>query len=514
MFKTLYYSLKIDTFYAINSFIYTLRGMPFIKDVLSEEILNSKALKVISGLIGVVLTAFKMFISRFIYFLVLYYISLFLFKETVYFDHVFLIFSLIGLFINNKLLNTSVKKYLAISVFNMNAKDYLKYNLFWICLTNFILNMFYCYLFGFGIIHSLYLVILQISIRIVGEAFNIWYFRRKNNFWYNNTILYFSILGLLLACLFLPFTGVFVGYNVIKYFTYIFILFGVFSYTYINSFNDYKVIHKRLNSLKNAVEKDDVNSNYFVEVKDKDIKINNKKLDNKNGYDYFNIIFFERHKDILLRSSRNTSVVLIFIYAVLSYIVCADKIFASDVSYFLTNRLGVFVLLMYFINRGSVVTRAMFYNCDHAMLKYNFYRESNVIVGLFKKRLKTIIEVNLLPAFVVGIGNIVLLIITGNFNLLSLSTMFLFIILLSVFFSLHHLVMYYLLQPYDEDMKIKKLSFSICNVITYLLAFYISKFILSSFSLSIFGLVLCIIYMIFALKLVEKYAPITFKINK
>ena len=30
--------------------------------------------------------------------------------------------------------------------------------------------------------------------------------------------------------------------------------------------------------------------------------IDNKKIDGKNGYDLFNTIFFERHKEILLRS--------------------------------------------------------------------------------------------------------------------------------------------------------------------------------------------------------------------
>ena len=69
---------------------------------------------------------------------------------------------------------------------------------------------------------------------------------------------------------------------------------------------------------------------------------------------------------------------------------------------------------MYLINRGSVVTQAMFYNCDHAMLRYNFYREPDVILGLFKKRLTMLIKINLLPAIVIAIGSIVLLSITTD----------------------------------------------------------------------------------------------------
>lgn len=76
--------------------------------------------------------------------------------------------------------------------------------------------------------------------------------------------------------------------------------------------------------------------------------------------------------------------------------------------------LPYFVFIMYMINRGTVVTQAMFMNCDHSMLTYRFYRTPKVILALFKERLKTLIGINLIPALVIAIGLPLILFITGG----------------------------------------------------------------------------------------------------
>ena len=513
MIRTLYYSLKIDTYYAFNSFIYVLRKLPILKDLITEDAYKSKALKTIGGFIGIVLSLSRMVVYRLLYFGIIYLIANFISTDNFAFYHIFFVLSIVGMFINNKLLNTSLKKYLSVIIFKMDAKSYLKYNLFWISITNLLLNSVCFYIFGLDIGTSNILIFLQILLRVVGEGFNIWYFRYKNNFWYNNTALYFTILLPLLACAFLPLIGIVIDMTVIYISLFIAAVISIISYLYINSFNDYKLIYKRLNNLKDVLSNEDDARRSIVDVKNKDIKIADEKVKNKHGYDYFNTIFFERHKNILLRSAKITSGILLAIYVGLIIFSIRDNSIVNYVGDFLNNRLGWFILIMYFINRGSIITQAMFYNCDHAMLKYNFYRDPKVIVGLFKKRLLTVIKVNLLPAFVIGIGNIILSCITMNSSIISIICMFLFIMILSVFFSLHYLVIYYLLQPYDTDMKIKKASYSFVTIATYLVAYQFSKLVLSSFLLSVFGLLFCVIYIILGLRLVEKFAPRTFKIN-
>ena len=251
----------------------------------------------------------------------------------------------------------------------------------------------------------------------------------------------------------------------------------------------------------------------MVEVKEKDKKIDNKKIIGKKGYDLFNTIFFERHKEILIRSAKKYSFVLIGIYIIIGYLVLTDLQFSEATSQVLHKNLGWFVIIMYFVNRGAIITQAMFFNCDHAMLSYNFYRKSKNLLGLFKKRLLTISKVNLLPALVVGIGNAVLLILCKDYSLSIIVTTFLFIIFLSVFFSVHYLVIYYLLQPFNKDLEVRKMSYSFVTLITYIVSYMMTNVTMNSVLFSVLGLLFTIIYIVLALYLVYKFAPKTFKLD-
>ena len=89
----------------------------------------------------------------------------------------------------------------------------------------------------------------------------------------------------------------------------------------------------------------------------------------------------------------------------------------------------------------------------------------------------------------------------------------LFIIVLSVFFSVHYLVIYYLLQPYNKDLQVRSISYTFVSVITLVLTYILSNLVMSSLYFSILGIVLTGAYIIVSLKLVYKYAPSTFRIH-
>ena len=133
---------------------------------------------------------------------------------------------------------------------------------------------------------------------------------------------------------------------------------------------------------------------------------------------------------------------------------------------------------------------------------------------LFKKRLQTVVKVNLLPAFVIGIGNTILLYISSNnYSILTVITSFIFVLLLSIFFSVHYLVIYYLLQPFNKDMEVKKASYSIATLGTYIFSYMMTSVVINSTILSILGILFTIGYAGIALLLVYKFAPKTFKLN-
>ena len=86
-------------------------------------------------------------------------------------------------------------------------------------------------------------------------------------------------------------------------------------------------------------------------------------------------------------------------------------------------------------------------------------------------------------------------------------------IILSVFFSVHYLVIYYLLQPYNEKMEMKKVSYTIVSLVTYLIAYTLNDIRMPSLYFSLIGLLFTVGYIVVGLRLVYKKAPKTFKLN-
>ena len=98
-------------------------------------------------------------------------------------------------------------------------------------------------------------------------------------------------------------------------------------------------------------------------------------------------------------------------------------------------------------------------------------------------------------------------------NIITYVSMFIFIISLCIFFSVHYLVLYYLLQPYNKDLMVKSVPYSVITLGTYLVSYYVSEINISTLLFSIFGIGFSIIYIVVGLLLVKKYAPLNFRIR-
>ena len=150
-----------------------------------------------------------------------------------------------------------------------------------------------------------------------------------------------------------------------------------------------------------------------------------------------------------------------------------NKTVAEGLNALLLVYLPYFVFVMYILNRGTTVTEAMFMNCDHSMLTYRIYRTPKVILGVFKERLKTLISLNLIPALLIGGGLTLLLYLSGGVaEPLNYVIIFVSILAMSIFFSVHYLVMYYLLQPYNVNTEMKSSTYSLVQGLTYFVCYF------------------------------------------
>ncbi len=520
MINTLKMALKIDLTYAINANAYQIKRLPIFRNIFNGGRYDFK-LKKFARVLSILLSALRFVFYRLLYFFVLYYISSLINSSNVTktFIYIYFIFTFIGMFINNNVLSTNKKKYFSIILFNMDAKKFMKATFVWSLFLSLILNclgfLVLSLFLDYSFLDCLILILFSMCARVVGEVISVFFYKKKGYLFtanYKNTLV---VLFIFFALASLPFFNIFISNVVIYYTFFIFLILSVFGCIYLMNVKDYKLIYKKLFTEKAAISSKDIDSyaGDMVQIKDKDKYIASYKLSGKKGYDLFNTIFFERHREILIRSSRNTGIIAFILIVVLGVLTFYNKDISFTVHDFILNRLGWFVVVMYIINKGSTVTQAMFYNCDHAMLKYNFYREPDVIISLFKKRLFTLIKINLLPAIIIGIGFSVLLAITGGDLIINYITIPLFIIVLSIFFSVHYLVMYYLIQPYNKNLEMKSFSYTFVSFITCVICYLFSNLRVSSLYFSIFGIIFTIGYIVFALKLVYRKAPITFKIK-
>ena len=220
------------------------------------------------------------------------------------------------------------------------------------------------------------------------------------------------------------------------------------------------------------------------------------------------------HQKFLLKSAIRTTIIMgALLIAAFIVIITIPKA-RTFINGAMLTYLPYFLFVMYFMNSGKGITHIMFMNCDHSMLSYRFYRQPKAILLLFKERLKYIIEINLLPAAVIALGLPLLLWFTGGTdNSLNYLLLLISILAMSVFFSVHNIVMYYLLQPYNLQLEKKNIAFTIVDYVTYMICWMTIGKEAPTLVFGTVVLVFCTFYVVLALILAYKLAPKTFRLR-
>ncbi|MBR2827860.1 MAG: hypothetical protein IKE70_01335 [Bacilli bacterium] len=519
MWNSLRKSLEIDTIYSMNSFIYTIGKLPILRDLFTNDIYKNTSSKKVLGFFGVIFSLLKKLLYKYIYFYIIYYVSSNLLKNhpDKAFIHIYCILTIIGMFIHNRILDPSKKKYFSLILFNMEDTHFLKATILWNQFTLLFWNSIFLFYFSnllkisFDV--TTLLILFSFFIRLIGEEGLILFYKKYHYMFYNNTILYFSIIIPIFLCSFLPLINIYLTSITLLICTIISIILGFLSFILLWNIKDYKKMYKEISHNTNPMNQKN-NKDYMrqsmVEVRDKDKWIHSKKLEGKEGFHYLNTIFNERHKEILFRSIKRYSILLIIFYIGVIYCIM-NNLYKKEINNILNIHILWLPLVMFFLNRGSIITQAMFYNCDHAFLKYQFYREPRNLLRLFKIRMITLIKLNLLPAIIMVIGNTIIYSLTNRENLIGISIGM--ILSLNIFFSIHYLVIYYLLQPYNKDMEMKSIPYLIVSFLTYLISFIITLTNLSPILLMSGIIVFTIVYIPISIHLVKKYGPSTFRIH-
>lgn len=523
MFKVFLQSFKLRNTYKVNTIIYSIKQLPLIKKILPDKLYKNKALKILGTIISIIWELCSIFLGKFIYILAMIFGMMSIYEgknQGDVFITIFTFLTIAGAMMNTYMFNPSIDKYYAMFIMKMDAKKYTLSNYIYSILK--VIIGFMPFTIIFGLIANINIGICIImpffvaSAKILFGAYSLRKFEKSDVAINENKPIKFvwAIVGICLLLGYgLPYIGVTISPLIFTIISIITIILGLISIIYIKHFNKYREMYKKILSTDNM----NVQTNATAVIKEnvqKQIDISQNITSDKKGFKYFNDLFVKRHSKILLKSAKKTAAISFFIILIVLFATQLNTEFKVKTNEILMTSLPYFVFIMYFINRGQVITQAMFMNCDHSMLTYSFYKTPKSILSLFKERIKSVVLINMLPAIVIGLGLPIILYVTGGTdNMYNYLILFVSILSMSIFFSVHHLVLYYLLQPYNISSETKSSTYQLANFITYIFCYGMLQ---TKFPTTYFGIatiIFAVLYSIISLFIAYKFAPKTFRIR-
>lgn len=525
----------------VNVLLYYVRKLPFVGEKIPYRLYGETDIKKAIGIIPVVFSVIGAFVGTFLYFLLMIklpanWIQGFWQKEGLFVDqkavmvYLFLIFSFLpGSFLVSNLTEGAKKDYVLLHVMRIPAAQYYRSKMVLKGVKDTICFLVPLLWFGFRAESALFVVSLFFT-RYIGHAGILQHYRHsekkgKKVFWKSlgKTFLVFGIilaLGYGVAAT-VPrlFFDRYVMAEVVVFLS--FTLVGMFCFSKVWNYGGYTIFAKKMVSLKDFLEQDDAVKEARaadVQIQDKDIskeELRSRKYEEKEGYDYLNAIFFERHKRIVSRAVKSRIIIILavgLIGAVALLFVGEEmkqKTFEA-----MTQMMPVMVFVMYLESTGGRICKAMFFNCDISLLKYGYYREADAILKNFKIRLRKLLMLDAVPAAIICGMILLWTLLCGEILAVwKVIPLMAGSLLLSAFFCLFHLFMYYITQPYTEEKAVKSPIFSVVNALVYFGCYLCLQIQTGSWLFTLGVLAVTIIFIPLSYFCVFRFAPKTFRIR-
>lgn len=525
----------------VNVLLYYVRKLPFVGEKIPYRLYGETDIKKAIGAIPVVFSVIGAFVGTFLYFLLMIklpanWIQGFWEKEGIFVDqkavmvYLFLIFSFLpGSFLVSNLTEGAKKDYVLLHVMRIPAVQYYRSKMVLKGVKDTICFLVPLLWFGFGAESALFVVSLFFT-RYIGHAGILQHYRHsekkgKKVFWKSlgKTFLMFGIILALgygvAAAVPRLFFDRYVMAEVVVFLS--FTLVGMFCFSKVWKYGGYTIFAKKMVSLKDFLEQDDSVKEARaadVQIQDKDIskeELRSRKYEEKEGYDYLNAIFFERHKRIVSRAVKSRIIIILavgLIGAVALLFVgeqMKQKTFEA-----MTQMMPVMVFVMYLESTGGRICKAMFFNCDISLLKYGYYREADAILKNFKIRLRKLLMLDAVPAAIICGMILLWTLLCGEILAVwKVIPLMAGSLLLSAFFCLFHLFMYYITQPYTEEKTVKSPIFSVVNALVYFGCYLCLQIQTGSWLFTLGVLAVTIIFIPLSYFCVFRFAPKTFKIR-
>ncbi len=535
MIRTFINSFKVSFAESANTFIYFLKRVPFLGKKIPDRLYKETQTKLILGIIREILGVIGSFFGKAIYLgLMIILPSYLMTKDKAQilpkFLHIFFFLSLIlGSLMKTIIFDTNNKPaFDMIRLMRTDAREYYLGEILYRRLTEFVYFIIPVILIGMIIglspLKALVLILELECFRFAGEWLHLFTYDKTGKILEKKTsfVLISIAAGFALAYA-LPLAGITIDFNAILFNIFavltIFAL-GILCFMYIWQYKRYTIIAKALLTKENIFDMEDFKGEMsFADVKLDEEKmtkedLNSRIYEKKQGYEYLNAIFFKRHRRIMVTPVKIRVGIIAAAFLIITGIMLFVPMDKGKFIQQIERCTPVLVFIMYTMSTGERICKAMFYNCDVSLLRYGYYREGKVILSNFTSRLKRVVLLNIIPALVLCMGLIGLILISGSSNhIIPMIPVFLCILCLSCFFSIHHLFMYYVIQPYTAELRVKSPLFKFINGVIYIVSYICLQIKTSSYYFTLGVILVTILYMAAALVLTYRIAPKTFKLK-
>ena len=526
MARILRITFSLRNTYRVNNILYALKQIPLVGRILPETLYQEPGLKILANIISVLWEIFAALIGKGVYFLILLgaaalYPSP---EKRALFLYLMVICTVLGGFVNTYMFNPTKDKYYALILLRMDARSYTLVNYGYALIKLAAAYLLFGLLLG-GLVdlpvwQRVLLPLFAVGVKLFAAAYMLRDYEKTGNASNENKVgpLYWAALFLGLAAAFgLPAIAFFLPETASLIFMGLGAALGAFSAGRILRFAFYREMYEELlGDWMDQMDKGGASKTASAARKqsEKAISADTGITSSRNGFEYLNELFIKRHQRILWRAAEKIAFVcLILVLAALIALSLYPEVKAV-VNELTMQFLPYFVFILYAINRGTGFTQALFINCDSSLLTYSFYKKPGQILKLFRIRLREIIKINLLPAFVIGAGLAVLLFASGGTdNPVNYAVLVVSVLCMSVFFSVHYLMIYYLLQPYTAGAEMKSGTYKIVMTVTYFVCYLMMRVQMPTLIFGLMTIVFCVAYSVIACVVVYRMAPKTFKLR-
>lgn len=537
MFKKLMLEQVISFENSFNAFIYYLRELPFFEKRIPYGVFQHNKFKHVLSIVIFIFGILMRFLGRLLYaagFLMIPYILLrqfvrgntFQYEETVI-NIFFMMNCVCGSIVNTVILSSSDEDYMMLNVLKISPREHYVGELLFKLIMDFVLFFAVLSIFDIGIINSFVLVVLMTAFRCIGELLSLVIYTRIPHIYRHITR--FDVLIILISVYF-AYVNPYMRGRMVRVDAFVFnkvlllviCAMGLISFIILCTYRHYPRLARKIVKRVDTEYAEEIQIR--SRIREVEAKLNStgktelytNRHEKKSGYSYINHIFFDRNKKLLLKSPNKRVIwVLVVSTLLIFYLVGAGDEGRERVWNIMTGMDTIWFIIMYLLSCSHRMCRAIFYNCDKEMMHYSYYTKKEAVLANYFVRLKRFILIDLRTALIIAALICIVTFITGHTGDFSaVIPVILNVCLFSIMASIYHVAMYHVIQPYDENMKVRKPLFTFANFMVAIIGIVFMELPINSVAVLVIQVVGIIALMVFCTIMVREFGPSNFYVKK